>query len=161
VFGGARQDGMSAALSGLSSDPLGLVVPTGIERLDLLPSGPIPPNPSELLNSTTFSELAETFLAAGYDHVVYDSPPVLSVADAVILTNAVDSCVLVVRAARTPRPSLRVAVDKLRQVGGVPIGLVLNDLDPAGRAGASYGYYRAYGRDANPPGEAARSATGV
>ncbi len=56
---------------------------------------------------------------------------------------------------------MRLAVEKLRQVGGVAIGVVLNDLDPEGRAGANYGYYRAYGRYGDAPADEPRSATGA
>jgi polysaccharide biosynthesis transport protein len=122
----------------------------------------VPPNPSELLNSPTFAALAHSFLDAGYDHVIYDSPPVLSVADAVVLASAVDTCVLVVRAERTPRQSVRVAVDKVRQVGGVSFGLVLNDLDPERHGAARYGYHRAYGRyGEDVADDEPRSATGA
>ena len=163
VFGISNRRGMSTALSGLEDDPRRVIVRTEIPGLDVLPSGPIPPNPSELLNSPTFARLAGTFLDQGYDHVIYDSPPVLSVADAVILANAMDTCVAVVRAARTPRQPVRIAVEKLRQVGDVSFGLVLNDLDPERHGGARYGYYRAHGgyREDAPAGEEPRSATGA
>jgi len=162
VFGVSNRRGMSTALSGLEDEPRQLIVTTDVAGLDLLPSGPVPPNPSELLNSPTFAALARSFLDAGYDHVVYDSPPVLSVADAVILASAVDTCVVVVRAQRTPRQPVRVAVEKVRQVGGVSFGLVLNDLDPERHGTARYGYGRAYGRyGEDVPGEEPRSATGA
>ncbi|MDX1390609.1 MAG: polysaccharide biosynthesis tyrosine autokinase, partial [Acidobacteriota bacterium] len=78
VFEVANAHGVSTLLSGQETDPLKVIQTTGIDNLGLIPSGPIPPNPSELLNSPIFAEIGSRFLEAGYDHVVYDSPPVLS-----------------------------------------------------------------------------------
>jgi capsular exopolysaccharide synthesis family protein len=141
--------GVSTYLSGLEQEAGQLVLTTGVANLDLLPSGPIPPNPSELLNSTRFAEMAEELLAGGYDHLIFDSPPALSVADAVIIASVADSGILVVRAARTPRQSVRLAAEKFRQVGTIRFGLVLNDLSPEA-GGSSYGRYDYYGRYGEP-----------
>ena len=114
-----------------------------LENLVVVPSGPIPPNPSELLEGGRFDDAARAFLDRGYDHVLFDSPPTLSVSDAVILGHRVDAAVVVVRAHRTPRESIRAAVDKFRQSGVTPIGIVLNDLDAASQG---YRHHRYYGR---------------
>lgn len=137
--------GVSTFLSGLEDDVSTLVVSTGVEHLDLLPSGPIPPNPSELLNSTRFKELGDQLLARGYQHVIFDSPPALSVSDAVVTASVMDGSILVVRAGRSPRQSIRLAAEKLGQAGIVLLGAVLNDLDSEAR-GSSYYRYRYYGR---------------
>ena len=136
--------GVSTYLSGLEQDPNVLTVATGIENLDLIPSGPIPPNPSELLDSDRFIQLGDALLAAGYDHVLFDSPPALSVSDPVILANNVDIGIIVVRAGKTPRQSIRLAAEKFRH-GNEKMGIVLNDLD-ADRQGAAYYRYQYYGR---------------
>ena len=141
AFDVPNRRGISNCLSGLEQDATRLAVSTGVDRLDLLPSGPIPPNPSELLNSTTFVGLCERLLDSGYDHVVFDSPPVLSVSDPIILASAADTCILVVRAGRTPRHSVRLAVEKLRQAGEVGFGMVLNDVDPQSHGHSAYAYY--------------------
>jgi capsular exopolysaccharide synthesis family protein len=94
-----------------------------------MPSGPIPPNPSELLNSHRFTQMAQSLLEHGYDHVVFDSPPVLAVSDAVIIASTVEAAILVVRARQTPRHAARAAADKLRQSGKGAAGVVLNDLE--------------------------------
>lgn len=142
IFGCGRDRGVSTFLSGLADDPLPLALPTGVEHLELIASGPVPPNPSELLNSKTFVAFGNHFLEQHYDHVVYDSPPVLAVSDAVIIGSVVDAVVLVARAERTPRQSLRLAVERLTQAGVRPVGVVLNDVDMAthGR-----GYWNDYG----------------
>jgi capsular exopolysaccharide synthesis family protein len=144
VFGIAPERGLSVYLSGMESDPLPLVQRTVIDGLDLLASGPVPPDPSELLDSPTFAGLGPICLAGGYDHVVYDSPPALAVADPVIVASVVEATIIVARAGRTPRESLQRAVAKFAQAGTRPAGVVLNDLD-AGRHG--YGsYYGTYTR---------------
>ncbi|HEX6850972.1 MAG TPA: polysaccharide biosynthesis tyrosine autokinase [Candidatus Polarisedimenticolaceae bacterium] len=148
--------GMSTFLSGLEDDPKGLVRETAIEHLGIVPSGPIPPNPSELLNGERFAGFANALVDAGWEHVIFDSPPVLSVADPVILGHASDGVVLVARAHRTPRESLRLAVERFAQAGVKPFGVVLNDVDEHVHG---YRYYRYYGRSeadddaASPPSE--------
>ena len=163
VFDAENGRGVSTYLSGLVDDPLRLVVETGIDGLHFLPSGPIPPNPSELLNSPFFDRMGTSFLDAGYDHVIFDSPPALSVADPIIIASVVDGAILVVRAHRTPRESLRLVARKFRQAGIRPIGVVVNDLDMEAHRYAGYRYYRGqryYTDDAAVDGEPTRGAKG-
>ncbi len=151
-----NRSGVSTFLSGLAQDVAGLTVPTGIDNLDVIPSGPIPPNPSELLDSSRFVQLTDDLLAAGYDHVLFDSPPALSVSDPAIIASHVDVGILVVRAAKTPRQSIRLAADKFRHASSGKMGVVLNDLD-ADRQGSSYYRYQYHGQydEDNAPGETA------
>ncbi len=146
VFGVDGARGLSVYLSGLETDPMALTQRTPIEGLDVLVSGPVPPDPSELLDSQTFAAMGPIFLAGGYDHIVYDTPPALAVADPVIVSAVVEATILVAREGRTPRESLQRAVSKFTQAGTRPIGIVLNDLS-AGRHG--YGTYGYYGRPEN------------
>lgn len=139
IFDVPNETGVSTYLSGMEADPGRLLVPTDVAGLEFLPSGPIPPNPSELLNSERFAELGRTLLSRGYDHLIFDSPPVLSVADPVIIGSAVDGAILVVRAAKTPRQSVRQATEKMGQPGVRALGVVLNDVRLGGHG---YGYYR-------------------
>jgi capsular exopolysaccharide synthesis family protein len=148
-----NRQGVTTYLSGLEPSSVPLVLPTGVDCLDLLPSGPVPPNPSELLNSAMFSKLIAWLLDSGYDHIVFDSPPALSVADPVIIGSAVDASILVVRAESTPKQSIRHAVDRFAQSGVRPIGAVLNDASLEGQPYTYYYYYRH--RDS---GERARAA---
>jgi len=141
VFGVNAARGLSVYLSGLEADPLALAQPTAIEGLDVLVSGPVPPDPSELLDSPTFATMGPRFLAGGYDHIVYDSPPALAVADPVIIANVVEATIIVARAGLTPRESLQRAVSKFLQAGTRPIGIVLNDLESGRHGYGSYGYY--------------------
>ncbi len=141
VFGAGIERGVSGFLSGLDPDLLGLIRSTEVEGLDLLPSGPIPPNPSELLDGAPFVEAGERFAALGYDHVIFDSPPALAVADPLIIAARCDAALVVARSGRTPKESLRAAVEKLAKAGVRPIGVVLNDLDDAARRYGGYAYY--------------------
>jgi capsular exopolysaccharide synthesis family protein len=143
VFGLDASRGLSNVLSGLESDPVPLAQKTVVEGLFVMVSGPVPPDPSELLDSPTFAQMGARLLAAGYDHILYDSPPALAVADPVIIASVVEAAILVCRAGRTPRESLQRAAQKFTQAGIKPIGIVLNDLE-SGRHG--YGTYAYYGR---------------
>ncbi len=104
------------------------IVKTSIEGLHVLPAGPTPPNPSELLHSAAFGRLKDELINR-YDWVVFDSPPMNAVTDAAILGPQVDGVLLVVRAGHTTRDSV---VSARKQLGGVSarlIGSVLNDID--------------------------------
>jgi Mrp family chromosome partitioning ATPase len=96
--------------------------------------------------------MADELLAGGYDHLIFDSPPALSVADPVIIATVVDFGILVVRAERTPRQSVRLAAEKFRQVAATRFGLVLNDLNPEA-GGSSYARYHYQGRYGEPASE--------
>jgi capsular exopolysaccharide synthesis family protein len=144
VFGVDASRGLSGILSGLETDPVPLTQRTPVDGLDVLVSGPIPPDPSELLDSPSFAQMGTRLLASGYDHILYDSPPALAVADPVIVASVVDAAIIVARAGRTPRESLQRAVQKFTQGGIKPIGIVLNDLDATRHGYGSYGYYGRY-----------------
>jgi polysaccharide biosynthesis transport protein len=113
---------------------------TVVPNLDLLPSGPHPPNPAELLHSDAFGRVKETLLEH-YDMVVFDTPPVNLVTDAVILGNRTDGLLLVARHQRTNKADLRHCVERLRTGGVSMLGFIFNGRR---QAGGLYGYY--YGR---------------
>ncbi|MBK9711895.1 MAG: polysaccharide biosynthesis tyrosine autokinase [Kouleothrix sp.] len=112
---------------------------TGIRNLTLMPSGPLPPNPSELLGSQRMVELIEQ-LRQRADVVVFDSPPALPVVDATILARACDATLLVVLAKRTRSGALRRTREQLAQAGAHVLGVVLNRV-PNTRGSAYYSYY--------------------
>jgi len=144
VFDVENRQGISTFLAGLEDSPQVLIQPTVVENLDLLTSGPIPPNPSELLNSEVFLKMGEMVERLGYDHVLFDSPPVLSVADPLIIAHTVEVCVLVVRAGRAPRNLVRMAAEKLSTAVSGTLGTVLNDVDPDGYGSKLYKYRSVY-----------------
>ncbi len=109
----------------------------GIERLGVLASGELPPNPSELLGSNRM-RLILTALLEQSERVLIDTPPVLSVTDAVVLAPLVDGVLVVVRPGQTKMAALKTTVEQLRYVGGNVVGVVLNGID---YRSARYGYY--------------------
>ena len=126
------------------------VQPSGVENLDVLVCGPVPPNPAELLSSDRMRTLlAEAKLE--YHFVVLDSPPLLNVADSRILATIVDGVVLVVRGGATPRQLAMRAGASARNVGANIIGVVLNNLDVRAGGDEYYRYYHYdyYGSDAH------------
>jgi polysaccharide biosynthesis transport protein len=139
VFGAPRDRGVTTAL--LAPETLDSAIePTSIPSLSVLPTGPLPPNPSELLHSEAFEKLLDA-LRDRFDSVVIDSPPIAPVTDAAILSKRVDGTVLVVRAAVTRKDVARRAVRSLRDVGGRLVGTVFNAVDFQRR---DYGYYHYY-----------------
>ncbi len=118
------------------------VVKTEIPGLDILPCGPTPPNPAELIHTDRFKKLLDN-LNERYDLVLLDSPPVNAVTDAVVLSQCVDGTVLVVRASKTAKEAARRAARSLQDVGANILGVVLNDLDfEDGGYRHHYYYYR-------------------
>jgi len=110
-------------------------------RLSLLASGPLPPNPSELLSSKRTVEVLGS-LQAEYDIVLIDAPPVLPVTDALVLSGRVDATLLVSVAGATTRKEAARAVELLRQVDAPLVGAVLNGVDTEGSYGYAYQSYR-------------------
>ncbi len=113
--------------------------------LHVLPSGVVPPNAPELLQTNAMGALLDR-LRGTYEVIVIDTAPLLPVTDAALLAAGADATLLVVRHSRTRRDQVRLSLDRLSQVDVVPVGLVLNDL-PTGRSGGygSYGSYAAAG----------------
>ena len=153
VFEVENSRGVSTYLSGLEKDPARLMSGTAVEGLELLSSGPIPPNPSELLNSAVFSNLGRELLEAGYDHIVFDSPPALSVSDPLIISSVIDYGILVVRAGQTARQSVKAAAEKLQKAKAGHFGVVINDVDTESLGSRYYHYQHYIGRDEGGPGQ--------
>lgn len=114
---------------------------TKVPNLDLLPSGPMVPNPAEFLQSEAFASLLQQ-LSSKYDRLVIDSPPASVVSDSAILSTQVDGAVFVVRAAKTPRETARKAVRSITDVSGRIIGVVLNAFDFKRQGYGGYYYYQ-------------------
>jgi receptor protein-tyrosine kinase len=111
-----------------------------IERVSVLPAGPTPPNPSELLSSNAMLELIDR-LSKMADFVIIDCPPVLPVTDAVLLSEIVDGTVLVAMAGESTRKTVARAVRLLHQIDAPIIGLVLNAAGAEDTYGDHYGNY--------------------
>ncbi|HZI93567.1 MAG TPA: polysaccharide biosynthesis tyrosine autokinase, partial [Patescibacteria group bacterium] len=148
ALGLGNASGLSNLLSG-SEDLESLVVPAGPPNLFLLPSGPTPPNPAELLDSAEFTELTDRLASQdGFDHVIFDSPPILSVSDAAIMAGRIDGVILVVEAGSTPRDQVAHAAEKLRVVKARVLGALLNRVDVSSQGSYYRSYYSYYGKDA-------------
>ena len=100
---------------------------TGVPGLVLLPSGPLPPNPSELLGSRRMQEIIAA-LAGQADIVLFDAPPITVVTDAAVLASKVDGVLLVISAGRTKRDHARRAKALLEKVNARLVGVVLNNV---------------------------------
>ncbi|KYF50597.1 protein tyrosine kinase [Sorangium cellulosum] len=114
---------------------------TEVDNLYVIPAGPIPPNPAELLHSDRFKALLRK-LQGRFDRVIIDSPPIGAVTDGAVLSTLVDGTVLVVRASSTTHDFARHAIRSVFDVGGTTVGVVLNAADLNRR---EYGAYRYYG----------------
>ena len=137
VFGVKRHRGVSEFLV-RGGDVSKHIQETGIENLFILPAGSVPPNPSELLHSANFLDMLVQ-LRASFDFIIFDSPPVAAVTDALIISKLIDGIVLVVRSRKTSKPTLEYALKELLNIGVNVIGCTLNDLDLTRRR---YYYYR-------------------
>ena len=109
--------------------------------LDFLASGPVPPNPAELLQSNAMRDLMAK-VRESYDVVLIDAPPLLPVTDAALLARQADGAILVIKHGKITRDQVRLSVDRLAQVDGSLLGVVMNMLPTKGRG---YGYGYGYG----------------
>jgi succinoglycan biosynthesis transport protein ExoP len=105
-----------------------IIQPTEVPNLSVVLSGPIPPNPSELLASDRMKHLIED-VRSKYAYVIFDSPPVLAVTDAIVLAASADGVVLCVHGGQTPRELVQRSAEKLRQANIPVLGAILNNLD--------------------------------
>jgi non-specific protein-tyrosine kinase len=128
-------------LSGLFVRPLdslfGVVQNAGVPGLSIIPSGSLPPNPSELLTSRRMTEILDR-LNQDFELVLIDTPPVLTVTDAVALAPIMDGVVLVAKPGVTKLSAFRQTLEQLQAVGARILGVVLNEVNPSSR---KYGYY--------------------
>lgn len=133
--------GLTSVILGKAPLSAVLAVVPGHNRLSVLPSGPLPPNPAEILSSWRFAEVLSS-LQQNADVVLIDSPPVLPVTDAMVLSGRVDATVLVALAGVTARQEVTRATDLLTQVGAPIVGAVLNGIAQSAEYGFGYDYYR-------------------
>jgi capsular exopolysaccharide synthesis family protein len=153
VFGLKNDAGVTTAL--VDPNTIDRIIhDTVVPSMRVICTGPIPPNPSELLHSEAFARLLSE-LKQRFDRVIIDSPPIVPVTDAAILATQVDGTILIVRAFQTSRDLVRRAKRTLSDVGAHIIGAVLNAVQ---LERPEYGYYRyqyykrdgSYGPDLSP-----------
>jgi succinoglycan biosynthesis transport protein ExoP len=140
-LGSGKYAGLSSYLAGVSSLELVTVPHPAIPNLAAIPTGPLPPNPADLLSSHKFAD-AITELRTKYKFIVIDSPPVMAATDAVILSVQTDGVLLVVRSGETPKEAFTRTRDLLNSVKCHILGVVLNAVDSS--APDYYYSYRYY-----------------
>lgn len=121
-----REPGLTNLLVG-DAEIREAIRPSVLPNLDFLPSGPFPPNPSELLNSNAMQRLLEE-LEGKYSHIIFDSPPILAVTDSSVLGAHADGVVIVLRSGETEQRVAERSVDQLRRIGVRVFGAVLNEV---------------------------------
>jgi tyrosine-protein kinase Etk/Wzc len=127
--------------------------PSVLPNLDFLPTGPFPPNPSELLNSKAMKRLLEV-LEGKYSHIILDSPPILAVTDSSVLGAHSDGVVVVLRSGETEQKVAERSVDQLRRIGIRVFGAVLNAIAPSTPEESYYlQYYYSYRPSPGGPGK--------
>lgn len=112
------------------------------ERINVMPVGNVPPNPLEMLSSQRFAQGLEA-LKEKYDHIVIDSPPAVSVSDAIVLSQLVNQVIYLVKADATPYQLAQDGLNRLYKVNAPIVGVVLNQVSPP-RKSARYGHYYSY-----------------
>ena len=147
-FSLSNSEGLSSVLAGNIAFEDVLQQPVGIEGLKVITSGPLPPNPSELLGSRSMQGIIEK---AGQmaDFVLIDTPPALAVTDCAVIAPKVDGVMIIVSAGRTTRDVAKQVKARLENVAARLLGVVLNNVMPG--KGYGYYYYYSYSESEGPP----------
>jgi succinoglycan biosynthesis transport protein ExoP len=157
ALGISNENGVSRLVLG-ETDLASAVKSTEVPNLFLMPCGPHPPNPAELLQSDKFAAMAK-MLGEKFDRVIFDSPPVLAVTDAAVLSRVVDGTILVVRAGQTTRDAVIRSKRAMSTVNPNIIGVVLNDVNLKNPQYDSYHHYYQY-QSHEPPAVAEAGKSG-
>jgi exopolysaccharide transport family protein len=137
-----RDVGISNILAGTTGGNQ-VLFKTKVANLHVIPSGPIPPNPSELLGSNRMAELVKTFRER-YDRIIIDSPPITAVTDATVLARIADGVVVIIRSGDTSMDIVRNGVEQLEGVNATILGAVLNGVNMRKDGYYYYQYYYYY-----------------
>ncbi len=140
TLGMGPRSGLSNVLTGSATLQQTITISPILPNLFIMPAGTPPPNPAELLASANMRDLIAE-LRQHYDHIVIDTPPTLSVTDAVVLSPRADATILVIRSGQTTKQALRRARDILMQVNAHVAGVLLNAVD---LTSPDYYYYYEY-----------------
>jgi polysaccharide biosynthesis transport protein len=140
ALGMGPRSGLSNVLTGTATFEQTITISPVLPNLFIMPAGTPPPNPAELLASSNMRDLIAE-LRGLYDHIVIDTPPTLSVTDAVVLSPRADATILVIRSGQTTKQALRRARDILMQVNSHVAGVLLNAVD---LTSPDYYYYYEY-----------------
>lgn len=144
LFSIPNSTGLSNYLSGNTVSNLVKSIPN--ELISLITSGPIPPNPAELLQSDRMQTLMKEMLKK-FDYVLLDSPPLLRVTDSLSISTIVDGVLLVTKSGQTTYDSLENGLKKLHDIHALVLGIVLNGLVKSKKQSGYYGYYEYYNKE--------------
>jgi polysaccharide biosynthesis transport protein len=145
LFGLDNKTGLSNYLAGQMESEI--IQDGPMPNLKIIPSGPIPPNPQELLNSERLAKALRSWTeASGFQTVIFDSPPVLAVSDALVVSQIVQGAILVIKSNHTEHRIARKALQSLNDVGTRIYGLIINAIDPK-KQKYYYDYYSGYAYD--------------
>ncbi|HTZ18420.1 MAG TPA: polysaccharide biosynthesis tyrosine autokinase [Dissulfurispiraceae bacterium] len=145
ALGLPNSKGLSTYLAGASD--MNIIQAGPLPNLSIITSGPIPPNPSELLSSNRLHEMLRE-LGEKYDIIIFDAPPLLSVADSLILSKMLDGTLVIARAGKTSYDDVRKSLKSLTDLNARVLGVVINALDAK-----KNDYYYRYHTYYNEPGE--------
>jgi capsular exopolysaccharide synthesis family protein len=146
-FGVKNIKGLSTYLAGVSDGEI--IYPTPVKTLYVMAPGPVPPNPSELLSSRKMETFME-FLRERFDFLVFDSPPLLTVADSMVITRHLDATLVVTRAGRTTYEMLRRGLKSLSDINANILGTIINAHEETKSGYYSYYKYYQYYKAAEP-----------
>ena len=136
-FGLENKNGLSEILAGLTNEVK--IRKTNVENLNVLTSGQIPPNPTELFGSKQMDNLLE-YVKEYFDYVIIDTPPINVVTDTAIISEKITGYVFVVQSGKNRFNEISYALENLQQMNGNVVGFILNDIN--GKSAAHYGGYR-------------------
>ncbi|MBI5076241.1 MAG: polysaccharide biosynthesis tyrosine autokinase [Nitrospirae bacterium] len=142
IFRIESDSGLSTYLAGTSA--IEFIAPEGVEHLQVVPSGPVPPNPSELIGSKHLQELVVS-LEEKFDFVVWDSPPLFAAAESLVLSSMLSGTIIVTRAGKTTYKDLERGIKSVRDIEARILGIVINGLDIKDNMRYNYRYYGYYG----------------
>lgn len=157
IFGVSSSVGLASVIAG-ETELSESIDDSGVPGLSILPCGPIPHNPAELLTSPHFKDLLEA-LRDQYDFVIVDTPPLLVVSDPSVVAPRVDGVLLTVRFTKDCRPNAERAKDILTTLGANVLGVVINDPEQRTGKNANYAYSYKYNTGYQEPALAAKDTT--
>ena len=142
MFKGGDNLGLTNYLSGSEKNLNKIIIDTEVNNLKLITSGIIPPNPSEMLASNLMKDFIET-IKNDFDIILFDTPPLIAVTDAFVITKFVDKFLLVVRASITQKGALERSLVNMNNMSHNIDGVIFNGVDESNTYGSGY-YYNYY-----------------
>ena len=143
VFDLVREPGVTTYLSSATDDYASLIQTCEIDNLSIITAGIIPPNPSELLGSMRMTKLVKQ-LENDWDMVLFDSPPMIAVTDATMISKEIDQVVLIVKVGQTDKKAFHHTINNLRNINAPLGGIILNAVTSKSSYGSYYYYYYQY-----------------